>query len=268
MPLVNLRSGALFFHEQGQGEPLLLLHANPGCHDDFAAIIPALAETFRVIALDWPGYGRSKLSISPDTVTVLTYHQVLLEFIEALQLESVSLIGNSVGANVAARLAVTHPQRVNSLVLVAPGGFTEHNLLTKAFCRIQGSRFALSPPLFARLYLNKRTTTTQAMLSRAANEQKQLHQLRLNRALWRSFATPENDLRELARQIHAPTLLCFGSKDPAIPAKRDGLNAQASIPHAMYCEFPCGHMPFAELPEQFLAELSRFYQQALPSDHS
>lgn len=259
MPLVNLRSGALYFHEQGQGAPLLLLHANPGSHEDFAAIAPTLAEQFRVIAPDWPGYGRSKLTIAADKVSALTYQQVLVEFIESLQLDSLSLIGNSLGANVAARFAASHPDSVRSLVLVAPGGFTEHNLLTKLFCRLQGSRFALSPNFFARLYLHKRTETTRAMLSRAANEHKGAAQIDLNRALWRSFARPENNLHELAHRIQSPTLLCFGKKDPAISAKRDGPIAQACIPHAQFRLFDCGHAPFAELPQEFLAELSRFY---------
>lgn len=43
----------------GEGPPLLLLHANPGDHRDYDAVIPALAARFRVIALDWPGYGAS-----------------------------------------------------------------------------------------------------------------------------------------------------------------------------------------------------------------
>lgn len=267
MPLVNLRSGGLYYQEQGQGKTLLLLHANPGSHEDFAAIVPALAERFRVIALDWPGYGRSKLTLEPEAVSVLTYHQLVVEFIEALQLASLSLLGNSVGGNVAARLAVTHPHWVESLVLVAPGGFTQHNMFTRAFCRLQGSRFALRPKHFARLYLRKHTDTTRAMLGRAANEQKQADQLRLNRALWRNFATANNDLRELALQIQAPTLLCFGSKDPAISARRDGLIAQKCIPHARFQVFPCGHAPFAEMPGEFLAELDRFYASNDPVEN-
>jgi hypothetical protein len=43
------------------------------------------------------------------------------------------------------------PAAVRALVLVAPGGFTPHGIVTSAFCRVQGSRFSLSPRLFAAL---------------------------------------------------------------------------------------------------------------------
>jgi pimeloyl-ACP methyl ester carboxylesterase len=57
------------------------------------------------------------------------------------------IIGNSLGGNVAARLAIESRAKVRGLVLVSPGGFTPHNPITRAFCRLQGSRFALPAAL-------------------------------------------------------------------------------------------------------------------------
>ena len=59
MPTVNLLSGTAHYDESGQGVPLILLHANPGDSLDFEAVIPTLAQHYRVLAIDWPGYGRS-----------------------------------------------------------------------------------------------------------------------------------------------------------------------------------------------------------------
>ena len=258
MPLVKLSTGSVHYLEQGEGAPLVLLHANPGDSRDFEAVIPALARNHRVLALDWPGYGGSEMPPDPGSATVLHFHQVLREFIAALDLQPAFLVGNSIGGNAAARLAMESPQRVRGLVLVAPGGFTPHNWMTRAFCRFQGSRLSLSPHRFASLYLRHRTPTADAMLHRAATLQSTPERIALNRAMWRSFARPENDLRQASRNIRAATLLLFGKQDPAIPASKDGKVASQCIPSARFVALPCGHAAFAEVPELFLAHVQPF----------
>jgi pimeloyl-ACP methyl ester carboxylesterase len=61
MPFIHLSTDSVHYIEQGQGLPLVLLHANPGDYQDFEAIIPALAQNYRVLAIDWPGYGLSTI---------------------------------------------------------------------------------------------------------------------------------------------------------------------------------------------------------------
>ena len=258
MPTVNLSTGTVHYSEHGQGVPLVLLHANPGDSQDFDAVIPALAKSHRVLALDWPGYGQSDLPPRPETATVLLFYTVLREFLNALALAPAFFVGNSVGGNAAARLASEFPELVLGLVLVAPGGFTPHNLITRAFCKFQGSRLSLSPYRFASLYLKQRSSTAKAMLQRASDMQATPERIMLNRAMWRSFGQPESDLRKSARSIKAPTLLLFGRDDPAIPANKDGNVAARCIPSARFVALPCGHASFAEVPELFLAEVGPF----------
>lgn len=264
MPTVHLPTGTVHYLEHGNGVPLVLLHANPGDSRDFEAVIPALARQYRVIALDWPGYGQSDLPRRPESVSVMFYYKVLREFLAALSLPAAYFVGNSVGGNLAARLASESGERVRGLVLVAPGGFTPHNFLTRAFCRLQGSRFSLPPRRFAGLYLRQRTSTTEAMLERAATQQSTPERVALSRALWRSFGRPENDLRQVAQRIRVPTLLMFGEQDPTISPRRDGKVAAQCIPEARTISLPCGHAPFAEVPELFLAQTQAF----LASSHA
>lgn len=258
MPTIQLSGGVIHYVDEGHGRPIVLLHANPGDSRDFSAIIPALSSTYRVIAMDWPGYGASTMPPQPDAVNVLSCYHVLCEFLEALSLPPAIFIGNSLGGNAAARLAARRPDAVLGLVLVAPGGFTSPNALTRAFSALQASALSVPPRWFASLYLKCRTPTARAMLARTRDEHSHPQRIAVSRALWRSFARDENDLREEARRIRAPTLLIFGSHDPVISAKRDGHNAATSIPGAHRVCFPCGHAPFAELPEQFLAEVLPF----------
>lgn len=258
MPRVETSAGSLHYTEQGSGPPLVLLHANPGDGRDFEAVVPALAARHRVIALDWPGYGGSSLRADPSSASVFLYYGALLEFVAALNLPPAVFIGNSVGGNAAARLAIERPQQVRALVLVSPGGFTPHNAFTRGFCRLQASGLSLPPHWFASLYLRRRTAAARAMLQRARGEQSTAERVALSRATWRSFGRPESDLRASARGIVAPTLLLFGKQDPAIPAAKDGKVAARSMPSARLVSLPCGHAPFAEMPQRFLAEVEPF----------
>ncbi len=258
MALIQLSMGEVYYTTQGQGTPMILLSANPGDGRDFAAATPTLAEHYQVITLDWPGYGQSPLPAGYDSITVPFFYRVLVEFMDQLALPPAFFIGNSMGGNVAARFAVDYPERVLGLVLVAPGGFTAQNWFTRSFCRFQGSRYAMSPHLFAKMYLRHRNPTTEAMLRREATEHATPERRALNRAVWRSFGGPENDLRDIASRIKAPTLLLFGKYDFVIPAMTDGKRAKRLIPNAELIVLPCGHESFAEVPDAFLAHAQPF----------
>ena len=242
----------------GAGPALILLHANPGDHRDFNAVMPVLAKNHRVIALDWPGYGLSQAPNNPDSIDVLYYYQIFTEFVATLDLKTMSILGNSVGGNIAARFAANFPDQVSKLVLVAPGGFTNHTFITRSFCKLQGSPLSLPPSIWARLYLRSRAPVTTEMLTRAKTVQAEADCLKINQALWRSFARTESDVRSLCSSIKAPVLLIFGEKDPAIPAKKDGNEAIKAIPHANKIILPCGHAPFAEMPAEFLHHVEPF----------
>jgi pimeloyl-ACP methyl ester carboxylesterase len=262
MPSINLKSGRVFYRELGEGPVMLMLHANPGDSRDFSAVMPTLAKEFRVIALDWPGYGQSPFSGNPADASASAYYEVLKDFISLLDLTQLFLIGSSVGGNAAARYAIDFPANVRGLILVAPGGFTNHNFLTRSFCKLQGSRFALPPRIWARSYLRRRTKTSLEMIERAGREQASSSSKKVNQAIWRSFIRSDHDLRLESANIKSPTLLLFGQFDLAIPANKDGVVARQCIPGAKFVILPCGHASYAELPEMFLDELLPFCRLA------
>ncbi|WP_328399922.1 alpha/beta fold hydrolase [Nocardia sp. NBC_00403] len=115
----------LRYHEAGSGPPLVLLHGSgPGVSGwaNFGGNLPVLAEHFRCLILDQPGFGASErpevyernyLRISADAVIGL---------LDQLELPRVHLLGNSMGGAVATLIALEHPDRVERVVLMAPGG--------------------------------------------------------------------------------------------------------------------------------------------------
>jgi pimeloyl-ACP methyl ester carboxylesterase len=82
MLIVQARTGAVVYEEQGTGTPLVLLHANPGDLHHFDGIIATLARSYRTIALDWPGYGQSTIAHA-QLVVLPTGHEPFAEDPEA-----------------------------------------------------------------------------------------------------------------------------------------------------------------------------------------
>lgn len=258
MPAIRLTQGTLNFRRTGNGPVLVLLSANPGDHRDYDAVVDELARHFEVIAPDWPGYGASTPLAEPQQASAMAFYEVLVEFLDALDVRRAAFIGNSVGGYAAARLAIEQPARVEKLVLVSPGGFTPHNAFTRLFCRWQGSPLAIPPGWLARFYLRRHTPAADAMRARAAGEQSQPAAKTQVRAVWRSFVDAEHDLRARATAIRCPVQLVYGTFDPVIPWWIDGRVAQRRMPHADFVRLPGGHAPFAEVPDEFLARALPF----------
>lgn len=261
MPLQHHAALDLAYRIDGQGPALLLLSANPGDSRDFDAVVPRLAQRFRVIRLDWPGYGGSPAPRPPESAGYALFLERLSAFMDALDIRQAHIVGNSVGGNVAVRYALRQPGRVRSLVLVSSGGFTAQNVITRGFCRLQGQLWfkRLLGAGFTRWYLRARNEWTLPMIERAGGEQAADAALRVNAAVWRSFAEPGHDLRQAAGALRLPVLVMNGKRDPVIPAHTDGRNTARAIPGARQVVLDCGHAPFAEVPERFLAEVESFW---------
>ena len=106
----------------GQGMPIVLVHGGgPGASGEYGwwRNIPALAEHFQVFALDRIGSGLTDKPTEEFGDPVLARH--LADFIDALCLDELYMMGNSMGAYGVAKYAVDHPDRVKKMVLVASG---------------------------------------------------------------------------------------------------------------------------------------------------
>lgn len=105
----HTRNGIAFV-EQGQGEPLLLIHGVGLNADAWGPQIAALSDTHRVIALDMPGHGQS--APPPDGAAIADYAAQALALLDALGIEKANVVGHSMGGLVALALALDKPERV------------------------------------------------------------------------------------------------------------------------------------------------------------
>jgi 4,5:9,10-diseco-3-hydroxy-5,9,17-trioxoandrosta-1(10),2-diene-4-oate hydrolase len=132
----------IHYHETGTGTPLVFVHGSgPGAsgYSNFKQNFPYFAEHgYRCIVPDTLGFGFStqseELSYGMDFVT-----GGLKKFLDVLGVEKCALIGNSHGGAVCIQLALNHPQLVQRLVLMAPGGLEE----TEVYMKMKGIRTML-----------------------------------------------------------------------------------------------------------------------------
>lgn len=108
----------LFWDRAGAGEPLLLLHGIGSTHADFAVLRPRLDTEYQVLAPDLPGHGRSAPLDGHPTIAAIA--DVIETDLDALGLDRVHVLGNSIGARLALELAVR--RRTRSVVAIAPSG--------------------------------------------------------------------------------------------------------------------------------------------------
>lgn len=264
MPTVSTRLGDVVYHTQGQGVPVILLHATLHDHHDYDSITTNLAENYQTIAIDWPWHGESKdvtTSVEPSAVALA---DVLEEIITTLKLPPAFFIGNSVGGFAAARLAITHPEHVRGLILVNTGGFVNWPWYARVFCRVLGIPFfaRLLLPLLVPMYMASQTPLDKAIARIASERARTASGAAVAAAMWRSFIEPGHDLRGRGPQIQAPALIVWGSRDPVFPPEVK-YTVQECIPGAQLKVFDTGHVVFSSKPDEFLGVVEPFFRSVL-----
>ena len=121
---VTVNGKPIFFAETGTGPAVVMLHGGgPGASgvSNYSRNIDALAQYFRVIVPDMPGYGRSVKGVDQDDPFGYLA-DMIRGLLDELGIDTAHLIGNSYGGAAALRLALDSPHRVDKLVLMGPGG--------------------------------------------------------------------------------------------------------------------------------------------------
>lgn len=116
--------------DKGVGNTILMIHGLGGNASHWNKMIETLSIKNRCIAIDLPGYGGSSSVTEIDTNKTLDFYaNTIAQLIKSLQLKNITVMGHSMGGQVAMILALQEPSLINKLILVAPAGletFTEN----------------------------------------------------------------------------------------------------------------------------------------------
>jgi pimeloyl-ACP methyl ester carboxylesterase len=273
----NVRGARVAYAELGAGEPaVVLIHGLGGQWRNWLENIPALAAHRRVIAVDLPGFGDS--AVPPDRISISGYAEVVDELCEQLGLGPVVAVGNSMGGFVATELALTHPSRVERLVLVDAAGIVPtRGELSRALPFLWANALIGARLAGANRHLAGRPGLRHALLRLVAHEPRRLradlvyHGLLeaprpgMRQALRASLSYLSHEWSDRLEDIRCPTLVVWGEADALIPV-RHADEFVRRIPHARAARVPnAGHIPMIETPERFNRELLDFIAEPKPA---
>jgi len=112
---VDIPEGQVHYKTDGSEENLLLLHQTPMSSDEFTEMIPILAKSCRVVAMDALGHGSS--DDPPREYEIEDFARSVISFLDAIGINKTSIFGHHTGATIAAEVAAAYPERVDKLIL-------------------------------------------------------------------------------------------------------------------------------------------------------
>jgi len=235
------------FIEEGEGEPLVLLHGLFGALSNFRELIEYFRKHCKVVVPMLPLFDLDILHTSVGGLEKFVY-----KFMENRNYRNVHLLGNSLGGHVALLHVLKHPERIKSIILTGSSGLFESAM---------GDSY---PKRGDYEYIKKKTELT---FYDPANASKELvdevfeivnSRIKAIKIIALAKSAIRNNLGEELNQIQQPTLLIWGVNDTITPPFV-GREFQRLIPHSeLHFIDKCGHAPMMEVPGEFNVILHQF----------
>ena len=146
---VKINGMQMYYEVSGKGDPLVILHGAYMSIPAMGAIIPALAKTHRVYALELQGHGRTT-----DIERPITYENLaddVAAFMDAVGLKKADVFGYSMGGGAGLQLAIRHPDKVSRLV-VASAGYDARGFQPEFTAMIPQMSVEMFPPMLEQEY--------------------------------------------------------------------------------------------------------------------
>lgn len=270
-------AGVLRYYDTGDGPPLLFLHGSgPGVTGwrNFRGVLPTFASRFRCLVLEFPGFG-----VSDDFGghPMVTAQGVVVPFLDALGVDRVDIVGNSMGGGVGINVAINHPDRVGRLVTI--GGIGTNIFSPGPSEGIRLLQEFTETPTRQRLvdWLNSmvydQSLVTEELIEERWSLATDPATLEAARRMYSkaAFAQMMATMRAAdvampwarMHKVTAPTLLTWGRDDRVSPLDM-ALIPMRTIPHAELHVFPnCGHWAMIEAKEAFEDVVSAFLDRPI-----
>lgn len=242
--------GKFKYIEEGEGEPLILLHGLFGALSNFKDLIEHFRLTHKVVVPILPLFD---LDILHTTVGGLAKH--VHKFIEYKDYKEIHLLGNSLGGHVALVHILKHPERIKSIILTGSSGLFENGM---------GDSY---PKRGDYEYIKKKTEVTFYDPAIATKElvdevfEITRNRLKVIKIISLAKSAIRNNLGEELNNISQPTLLIWGNNDTITPpfVARE---FNKLIPNSeLHFIDKCGHAPMMEQPGEFNVILDKFLKK-------
>lgn len=249
MPRVKVANEGIFYVQRARGDgnsPIVFVHGAGGTHRHWGYQLQALSGA-NLYSLDLPGHGRSG---GEARASITGYSEFLSDFLEALELAPVTLVGHSMGGAIVQDFALNHASEVDRLILVGTG-----------------ARLRVLPRILEGL-LSDFESTVEMVLGYAYSDNASQQLLDLGRQEWLAnppavlhgdyLACDNFDVMDRLGEIRCPTLVLCGQEDQLTPPKYSQF-LQERITDAVLTIIPrAGHMVMLEQPERLTGAIDEF----------
>jgi pimeloyl-ACP methyl ester carboxylesterase len=267
---ISTRGPRLSIVEAGTGPPVLALHGLGATKGSFMTTVVALSDRFRVIAVDQPGFGDSDKPIGA-AYDPRFFAGAAIDLLDALEIDRVNLVGNSLGGRVALETGLLHPDRVWRLCLLAPSLAWKRGRPLLPLLRLTRPELGLVQIAPRRVveavvrglipdaekgwvaagvdeFLRAYLTPSGRAAFYAAARHIYIEEPHGQKGFWPRLATLEPD-----------ALFVWGRHDRLVPLAF-AKHVTETLPKARHLQLPCGHVPQIELPEQTHAAMAAFFR--------
>ncbi|MDE3184882.1 MAG: alpha/beta hydrolase [Bacteroidota bacterium] len=241
------QDGKFKFIEEGEGEPLLLLHGLFGALSNFSHLVEYFRKTHKVIVPLLPLFDLDLLH-----TTVGGLQKFVKRFVEYRDYDNIHLLGNSLGGHVALVYVLKNPERVKSLILTGSSGLFENGM---------GDSY---PKRGDKEYIRKKTQLTFYDPAMATDElvdecfEITNNRLKVIKIISLAKSAIRNNLGDELNQIQQPTCLIWGNNDTITPPFV-AMEFNKLIPNSeLHFIDKCGHAPMMEVPDEFNRILGAF----------
>ncbi len=269
---VVVKDQRIAYLDVGTGPPVVLIHGFGGSMWQWEYQQHALSRHFRVLTLDLPGSGLSdKPDIDYRTDQMLDF---CIGFMNALQIEKATLVGNSMGAGLAIGMAMVHPTRVDKLVLISG---LPSQVMAKLSSRLFRQALETRAPSWLVSFGNRlfggvatesvlkeivhdHTLLTPAVLDRSNRNRRRPGIIKPLMAVKNALPSWETDFAPHLSTITHPTMVIWGEYDRVFPTPV-GEELHHRIRGSQFVRIPdAGHMPQWERPELVNRSLIAYIQ--------
>jgi non-heme chloroperoxidase len=251
-------------HGPVAGTPVVLLHGVTDSWRSFEAILPNLPGDIRAFAVSLRGHGGSS---RPESGYLFSDMSADIDaFLEALNVDRAVIVGHSMGASVAQRFAIDHPERVRALVLIGAFASLYREPGVTAFFDTSVAR--LTDPIDRSFAREWQLSTLAREIPAAQLDVFVDETLKVPSRVWKAafsgfLSTP--DFLDRLHAVTVPALLIWGDRDAFVPREHQD-QLLATLPDARLTVYQGhGHAVHWEAPLRVADDISTFLARQVPA---
>ena len=267
----KVRGNRIHIRKRGTGPVIFLIHGSFASLHTWNAWEQQLSLSNTSISLDLPGHGLSGPSPT-QSYTTDDYENLIIELANVMKIDTFSIAGNSMGGNVAWKVALHNPDRVRKLILVDAAGFERYSnghraeqpfIFTLLQSKLTSSLLIkITPKFIFKMNLKQvygdvskigeeDVTRFYRLMLREGNRLATVQRLR----------HPGRDLQDSIQFIKTPTLILWGENDKWIPVAKAEKFHQAIANSVLRTFAGAGHIPMEEIPDETVKTVLNFLKE-------